>query len=71
MRGEIITTVLSLLSMTVAYSDMLTLTQEHFIQLTVVLGLHLVFVSLFRFSILCFSGLAWTTLFLCCLLLLC
>jgi len=35
--------------------------------MSVGLGLGLVFVRLFRFSILCFSGSAWTILFSCCL----
>jgi len=35
-------------------------TYEQFLKLSVGLGLGLVCVHLFRFSILCFSGLAWT-----------
>ena len=44
-------------------------THEQFLKMNV--GLGLVFMHLFRFSILCFPGLPETILFLCCLLLFC
>jgi len=44
-------------------------THEQFLKLSV--GLYLGFACLFWFSIFVFSALAWTILFVCCLLLLC